>query len=152
MTVSFTRDLSGGGWRGWFVVKNNSGTLRTGIAAGNFTATVVNPQDSANTVPAVAESVQKPGLYSFLIPDAFLATWGLGSYGTVIEVSSGPVKDAIGSSFGYFEGTVGRRTNSWVRGKVEIQNDNEIVYFDEAAITALFRNEKLDSSRNPLAP
>lgn len=153
--ISFTRDVRGG-WRGWFVLKNNSGTLRTGVSQGSFTVTVVNPQDTATVTPAVSESTQKPGLYSFLIPDSFMATHGLGSYGTVVEVTvtggGPPFTDSIGSSFGFFEGTVARRWNAWVRGKVEIQNDDELVYFAEDEVTPLYRNRKLDSSREPLAP
>jgi len=149
--ISYTRDLANGGWRGWFVVKAAGGTLKTGVTSGEFTATVVNPQDTATSTPAVSESTQKPGLYSFLIPDAFLATHGLGSYGTVVEVSTDPpnaIVDAIGSSFGFFERTVERRANAYVRGLVSKSAD-DYAYKDEDDSTVLFTNRKGSAERTP---
>jgi hypothetical protein len=152
--INYSRDLTAGGWRGWFIVKTNAGVLRTGLVAGDFTATVVNPQDTSTLTPTVSESAQKPGLYSFLITDAFLATHGLGSYGTVVEVSaSAPnLTDVVGSVFGYFEGTVVRRGNSWYRGQADVENEDEVVYYAEDGTTALFRNQSAAESRTPLAP
>lgn len=152
--ISYTRDLAGGGWRGRFILKNGNGTLRTGVPAGSFTATIVNPQDTALTTPTVGESVMKSGVYSFLILDTFLETHGLGGYGGVIEVlTAAPVlRDSIDASFGFFEGTVERRANAWFKGRIEIQNDDELVYYGEDGVTRLYRSEKLDLSREVRAP
>ncbi len=154
--IHYSRDVLNGGWRGSFVVKNSIGTLRTGIPSGSFAVTIVNPQDTAQVAPTVVESTQKPGLYRFLIADSFLTAHGLGSYDTVVEVNvvgGGPAfRDAVGAPFGYFEGVVSRRANAWFRGRIALQNDDEIVYYAEDGLTALFRNNKLDSSREVMAP
>ncbi len=79
----FTRQANG--FRAWFAVVV-SGLPRVGIIAGKFTITIVDPADAANDAPVVAESAQKPGLYTFLIPSAFVLANGTGEYGVVIEV------------------------------------------------------------------
>ncbi len=92
----FTKQTDG--FRVWFAVKKPAGNLRTGIPAGEFMATVVNPSDSASLTPAVAESATKPGLYSLFVTPAFLTAHGNGEYGVVVEVlATAPVlKDVIG--------------------------------------------------------
>ena len=85
MSLYFTKDSTG--FVGWFRVEQNSGTLRTGATSGSFVVTVVNPADSATSVPTVTESASKSGLYKFTIPSAFLITNGVGEYGIVIEVN-----------------------------------------------------------------
>jgi hypothetical protein len=91
------------GLRAWFVVTQGNGSLRTGLVGGDFTAAVVEPGDAATTAPTVSESTQKAGLYTFLVPSAFLVTNGAGEYGVSIEVDTfaGPsgspnVRDAVG--------------------------------------------------------
>ena len=76
------------GFRGWFLVETNGGSLRTGLVAGDFTVTVVNPSDTAGTAPVVSESSTKGGLYFFDVPTAFLTTNGIGEYGVVIEIDT----------------------------------------------------------------
>lgn len=49
-----------------------------GLVAGDFTAVLVDPDDSASSVLVVAESL--PGLYYVDVPAAFWATNGLGAY------------------------------------------------------------------------
>lgn len=152
--INYMRDIAGGGWRGWFILKDSRGLIRTGVPSGEFAVTVVNPQDDASLTPVVSESSQKPGLYSFLITDAFVDTHGLGSYGTVVEVTAtGPrLNDVVGGAFGCFEGVLARRENAWLRGRIVIENDDELVYYAEDGITVLYRNQKLDNSREVLAP
>jgi hypothetical protein len=84
-------------------VTQGNGSLRTGLVGGDFTAAVVEPGDAATTAPTVSESTQKAGLYTFLVPSAFLVTNGAGEYGVSIEVDTfaGPsgspnVRDAVG--------------------------------------------------------
>lgn len=91
----FTKDDDG--YRAWFTVEDKNGLIRTGGVAGNFVVTVVNPADTANTVPTVAESTQKPGLYTFLIPSSFFTTHGVGGYGVVVQVTfaAAPKVDAV---------------------------------------------------------
>lgn len=81
----FTRDDQG--FRGWFTV-DLMGEVRTGLLAGDFLVTVVNPSDGASTNPSVTESSQKPGLYRFDVPSLFLTTHGPGSYAVVIQVDT----------------------------------------------------------------
>lgn len=71
-----------------FAVTAPNGTLRTGLVAGDFTATVVNPADSATSVPTVSESTQKAGLYQFTIPSSFFTTHGVGLYRFVLQVDT----------------------------------------------------------------
>lgn len=86
MSMFFTR------WdknlRVWFQAVTSAGQLRTGINSGSFTIVVVNNNDSANTVPSVVESVQKPGLYYFDIPSSFFTTSGVGDYGISIQIDT----------------------------------------------------------------
>lgn len=79
---------SSGGFRGWFLVTQNNGNLRTGLLSGDFTVTVANPADSASTAPAVTESSQLSGLYIFDIPTSFLTTHGIGVYGVSVQVDT----------------------------------------------------------------
>jgi len=81
----FTKNSSG--FVGWFRVEQTNGTLRTGALATSFIVTVVNPADSASSVPSVSQSTTKAGLYKFTIPSAFLITHGAGTYGVVVEVN-----------------------------------------------------------------
>ena len=74
MNLWFTKDSNG--FRGWFVAIQTTGLLRTGLVAGDFTVTVVEPGDTASTTPSVSESSTKAGLYTFLIPSSFLTTNG----------------------------------------------------------------------------
>lgn len=82
----FTKQADG--FRVWFAVKTAAGALRTGIPAAQFTATAVNPADSAGLVMAVVESATKPGVYRCLITTTFLTTHGNGEYGVVIELAA----------------------------------------------------------------
>lgn len=71
-----------------FAVKDSTGALRTGLVAGDFTVTAVNPADSATNTPGVSETVQKAGLYQFTIPSSFFTTHGVGLYRFVVEVDT----------------------------------------------------------------
>ena len=75
------------GFRGWFAVAQSSGALRTGLVAGDFTVTIVDPSGTMTSIPAVAESI-KLGLYTFTIPAIFLTGNGVGEYGVSIEVDT----------------------------------------------------------------
>lgn len=75
------------GFKGWLVLVDRNGALITGAVAGDFTVTVVDPTDSATSNPSVSESTQLPGLYTFLVPSAFLTANGTGNYGVVVEVN-----------------------------------------------------------------
>jgi hypothetical protein len=84
----------GNTYRVWVTVEDK-GNLKTGLVPGDFTATIVPFNDSASTTASVAESTQKPGLYFFDIPGAFLTTHGAGNYAVVIEANAtGPKFDA----------------------------------------------------------
>jgi hypothetical protein len=92
------------GYRGWFIVKDNAGNLRTGLAAGDFTVTVIEPNDGDSNNPSVSESGELSGTYYFDVPSAFLITYGNGEYNVTVEVNtfagpSGPpnVRDVINS-------------------------------------------------------
>ena len=93
----FTKDDDG--YRAWFAVQAANGTLRTGGVSGNFTATVVNPADTASTIPTVTESTTKPGIYTFLIPSSFFTTHGSGGYGVVVEIAI-PAPNRVDAVFG----------------------------------------------------
>lgn len=71
-----------------FAVKQSSGALRTGLAAGDFTVTVVNPGDTATLTPAVSELAQKAGVYCFTLTSGFMGTHGEGVYPFVVEVDT----------------------------------------------------------------
>ena len=71
-----------------FAVVRSNGTLRTGLASGDFTVTVINPNDDATTTPTVTQMSQKTGMYCFTIPTAgWLATHGVGVYAFVVEIT-----------------------------------------------------------------
>lgn len=86
----FSKDTNG--FRAFFSVIDNAGNLRTGLVAGDFIVTVVNPGLSATNIPIVSEVGVKPGFYTFLVPAVFLTTNGTGDYGIVTEINtfSGP--------------------------------------------------------------
>lgn len=86
----FSRTVDG--FRVWLFAVRDTGELRTGLAAGDFTATVINDDDSASATYTVAESSEKPGMYYFDIPSAFFVAHGVGVYvvGVQIDTRSGP--------------------------------------------------------------
>lgn len=88
----FTKDTSG--FRAWFAALQSNGTLRTGLIAADFTATIVNPADNALTLASVAESSVKAGFYTFQVPSAFLVTHGIGEYGVLLEINTFGVSGA----------------------------------------------------------
>ncbi len=69
----------------FFRVERN-GILVPGLAASDFTATVVNPSDTSSTIPTVVESTTKGGLYYIDVPSAFFTERG--EYGVAIEVNT----------------------------------------------------------------
>ena len=71
-----------------FSVIQSNGTLRTGLVAGDFTVTVVNPGDSATSTPTVSQKTSKAGLYEFTIPSGFFGTHGVGVYSFVVEIDT----------------------------------------------------------------
>lgn len=73
-------------FRYWVSVRLGTGLPATGIAPGNFSVTVRNPQDTASSNPAVTEV--SGGLYYFDIPAAFTNTHGAGPYGVNVAVNS----------------------------------------------------------------
>jgi len=87
------------GFRAWFIIVQTGGTLATGGLSGDFTITVVNPNDTISISPTVSESTIKPGLYTFLIPNNFLIANGIGSYAIVIEVSIAPPPPIVTDAF-----------------------------------------------------
>lgn len=82
----FTRDDLG--IRIWIAPEDGQGRLKTGMLAGDFVVTVVEPGDTASLVPAMGESVTKPGTYNCLVTSAFLGANGVGDYGAVIEIDT----------------------------------------------------------------
>lgn len=84
--VWFTKQADG--FRGWLPVEQNNGTLRTGLAAGDFVVTIVDPDDDASAVVAASESSEKSGLYFFDITSGFITTNGVGEYGIVVEIDT----------------------------------------------------------------
>lgn len=75
------------GFRGWFSVKLDNGTLRTGLINSDFTITVRAPGDDDGYIAVVYESV-KSGVYYFDISSGFITTNGTGEYGVIIEVDT----------------------------------------------------------------
>jgi hypothetical protein len=69
-----------------FFPVSSAGALVTGLLPGIFTAVVVNPQNTATSTPAVAEST-KLGVYYFDVLSSFFVTHGAGMYGVTVEVS-----------------------------------------------------------------
>lgn len=86
MSMWFTRSALG--FRGWLAAVRSTGQLRTGLVAGDFTATIVAPGDGAKTTMTVSESTQKAGVYKFDVPSAFLISNGSGEYVVVVEINS----------------------------------------------------------------
>lgn len=82
----FTRQDQG--VRVWFQAVRSTGQLRAGLVSGDFTAMVIDPDDSASVTIPVSESVQRPGNYFFDVPSAFLLLNGLGDYNVSIEIDS----------------------------------------------------------------
>lgn len=82
----FTRVSSS--FRVWFPVKNSGGTLQTNLSPTVFTATVINPSDTATTIIPVSQSSAKSGIYTFLVSSSFFQTHGIGDYTVVIEINS----------------------------------------------------------------
>jgi hypothetical protein len=85
------------GIRGYFAAVNQ-GVIVTGIASSSFTATVVAPDLTTSTIVTVTQTTAKPGLYTFLVPSAFLQANGVGVYGIVVEVNKPapqPLKDVL---------------------------------------------------------
>lgn len=64
------------------------GQLRAGVSPGDITLTVVAPDTTTSTTVAVSETSGKPGLYTALVPTAFLDTNGVGVYATVLEIDT----------------------------------------------------------------
>jgi hypothetical protein len=83
--MKFSRTTDG--FKVSFALVDKDGFLLTGAVAGDFTATVVNPADSANINPTVSESTQLSGLYTFLVPTSFMTTHGVGEYPVVIQAN-----------------------------------------------------------------
>lgn len=71
-----------------FAVIKSDGTLRTGLVAGDFTVTVVNPGDTATLTPAVSQTTQKAGVYCFTLTSGFMGTHGVGVYPFVVEIDT----------------------------------------------------------------
>jgi hypothetical protein len=82
----FTRDDLG--IRIWIAPEDGQGRLKTGMVAGDFTVTVIEPADAASLAPAMGESVTKPGVYNCLVTSAFLIANGVGDYGVAIEIDT----------------------------------------------------------------
>lgn len=121
------------GFRLWFPAVQGNGSLRTGLVAGDFTATVVDPTDAVTLVPVVAESAVKIGLYFIDITAAFLTANGDGDYGVVIEVDTfaGPsgapnVRDAFAGTLKVIEGSIvaftDRITDIWRIKGLDVAN------------------------------
>jgi hypothetical protein len=85
MTIHFSRTSETS--RSWFSVVVND-LLQSGLLAGAFTVTLINPDDDASTLLAVSESSIKPGVYYFDFPSAFLTTHGVGKYIAVVEIEN----------------------------------------------------------------
>ena len=70
----------------------DQGSLVSGMAPGDFTATAVAPDTTTSTTAPVSETAGKAGLYTFLVPSAFLTANGPGAYAIVVE-ANGAVTD-----------------------------------------------------------
>lgn len=82
------------GVRAYFAAVNQ-GLIVAGIDPADITVSVVAPDTTtATTVPA-SETAGKAGLYTFLVPTAFLQTNGVGVYAVIVEVNSAapPLRD-----------------------------------------------------------
>ena len=91
----------GEAYRVSFPVRTGAGVPRTGLGAGEFLATITDPDDSATTTAAVAENSATDGGYSFLIPAAFSTTNGVGRYGWTVTLVNAP-RDIIGNWVDFF--------------------------------------------------
>lgn len=76
------------GVRGIFTALTDNGILAAGVGAGDITVTVLAPDLSTAQVVAAAEVAASPGLYSFLVPAAFLTTHGVGAYTVIVSIAS----------------------------------------------------------------
>lgn len=91
--------------RVWITLQTGGGNPRTGVAPSGFTATVINPANSASTTAAVAESVAVDGSYFFDIPAAFTTTHGVGEYGWSVAVITG-ARSVTGDTVSFFDGDI----------------------------------------------
>lgn len=82
----FTKDTNG--FRAFFTALQSNGNLRTGLVAGDFTVTTVEPTLTGTTAPVVSEVGVVPGLYTFLVPAAFLGIYGVGDYGILVQIDT----------------------------------------------------------------
>lgn len=151
----------GSNLRVWFSVASSTGLIRTGIPSGDFTITTVDENDSDSVASAVSESVQKPGLYQFDVPGAFLTTHGAGTYAAVIQVltsaptlsatKSQPMKvtqediDAIGTNSEFL------RKMATNRMEQTSGNPGQLVLFDDDDTTPLKTWEVRDEFGNGIA-
>jgi len=102
MASSIWFSRSDQGFRAWFSLVRGNGSLRASAVAGDFTFTVVSPDDLGSQEFFVTESVQKPGLYYADIQSSYLITSGTGDYGVSLEVDTGNpqrVRDAFSNVF-----------------------------------------------------
>lgn len=76
------------GIRAYFVAVTATGKIAPGIAPGDITVTVVAPDLTTGTTAIAAETTAKPGLYTALVPSAFLITNGVGDYALTLEIDS----------------------------------------------------------------
>ena len=74
------------GIRVHLVAITSEGLLATALPGVSFTATAASPDDAANVIAPVTESTQIAGLYTFLIPAAFLGANGAGVYPVVVSI------------------------------------------------------------------
>lgn len=82
------------GIRAYFVAVTGTGKIAPGIAPGDITVTAVAPDLTTGTTATAAETTAKPGLYTALIPSAFLITNGVGAYALTLEIDSNNPKVA----------------------------------------------------------
>lgn len=172
----FTREADG--FKAWVLVQFANGDIATGLDPSVFTITIVDPTDSATHSPVVSESTSKPGLYTFLITDTFLAANGVGNYGVVVEINApgpNPIKAARSDVLSVFnetfdnlaesvllslvDGTIDVRTalkrlNSMARGRITLPGQpskpaQDAVYYDESG-DPLYTNRNTGDERNPV--
>lgn len=81
---------TGQGVRVWFHAIRRNGILREDLVAGDFTATVVNHDDTSSLVATVTQSVQLKGLYRFDVPSAYLTGSGdgPGDYALSVQIDT----------------------------------------------------------------
>lgn len=83
---AYTTSRTADGVRVWFHVERGNGTPRAALNASTFQVTVVKPDDSSSTSPAVSESSQVGGLYFFDVLTAFLDQEG--DFGFLIKIDT----------------------------------------------------------------